>query len=233
MHHQLRGPQITFRSIENRDSAVHDRDSPNHDSHYILMSQFDSLPEETRSKLKTDPRYTSGNELLPAEVASTMYEHERVIWTASQMESELETGHRTETVRDKLNKLDEVDVCRSMPANNGRIYWWNDERSKWPIPSDVVVEGQEELTVSELFNPWYAKLGILGLLGPLVAGIPLLIGLFVIDGAISVPIAAEELLTAGFVMIVGSYLVLIYAIVLGVVELVTGDKVNMSIFDAR
>jgi hypothetical protein len=66
-----------------------------------------------------------------------MYKREQPIWTASQMEDELETGYQTETVRNKLDQLEGSDICDSMPANNGRIYWLNHERSGWPIPPDV------------------------------------------------------------------------------------------------
>ena len=69
------------------------------------MARFDLLPDDVRSKLKTDPRHISGNELLPAEVALTMCKNDRPIWTASQMESELDTGHNKETVRKKLNTM--------------------------------------------------------------------------------------------------------------------------------
>jgi hypothetical protein len=194
------------------------------------MSQFETLPEEVRSKLKTDPRYTSGNELLPAEVAATMYTHDRPVWTASQMQAELETGHGRETVRDKLNKLDELEICRSMSANNGRIYWWNDDRSNWPIPPDVVVEGQQELTVSELLSPWYAKLAILSLLGPTIAGLPLLVGIFDIGGTISSPVPGTELLTAGLIIIIASYTLLVYAFVIGAVHWTTGEIFKINLF---
>lgn len=191
------------------------------------MSRFDPLPDEVRSRLKTDPRHTSGNELLPAEVALTMYEHDRPIWTASQMEAELTTGHKVETVRKKLNTLDEVDICESMPANNGRIYWWKDDRSNWPIPPDVVVEGRQELTVAQLLDPWYAKLGLIGLLGPALAGLPLLIGTFAISGTISIPVPATKLLSIGLIAIVLSYLLLAYAALLGIIQWVTSDAIDI------
>lgn len=196
------------------------------------MQKLENLPDDVRSKLKTDPRHTNGNELLPAEVAATMQEHkhERPIWTASRMQAELSTGHGRETVRDKLKKLDEVGICGSMAANNGRIYWWNDERSDWPIPSDVVVEGQQELTVAELVNPWYAKLALIGLLAPAIAGLPLLLGVFAIDGAISIPISGSELLTIGLTIIVLSYLVLVYSVLLGIMQWTTGDKIDLTNF---
>jgi hypothetical protein len=196
------------------------------------MSRFDFLPDEVRSKLKTDPRHTSGNELLPAEVAATMYEHDRPIWTASQMQSALDTGHRTETVRDKLNTLDEIEVCDSMPANNGRIYWKSDDRSDWPLPPDVAVEGQQELTVTELLDPWYAKLGLIGLLGPAIAGIPLLIGIFVIAGTISIPVSGTEMLSLGMIAIVISYILLAYAGLLGIMQRVTGDRIDLHFFSS-
>jgi len=197
------------------------------------MSQFETLPEEIRSKLKTDPRYTSGNELLPAEVATTMYTHDRPVWTASQMQAELETGHGRETVRDKLNKLDELEICRSMSANNGRIYWWNDDRSDWPIPPDVVVEGQQEPTVSELLSPWYAKLAVLTLLGPTIAGLPLLVGIFDIGGTISSPIPGTELLTWGMVIIIISYTLLVYASLVGIFYWVTESGSRTGLFKSE
>lgn len=197
------------------------------------MSKSETLPEEIRSKLKTDPRYTSGNELLPAEVAATMYKHDRPVWTASQMQAELDTGHGTETVRNKLNKLDELEICGSMSANNGRIYWWNDDRSDWPIPPDVVVEGQQALTVSELLSPWYAKMGVIGLFGPVIAGIPLLIGIFEIGGTISSPIPGTELLTWGMIIIIASYTLLVYACILGVVHWTTGEILGLNPFDSQ
>lgn len=192
------------------------------------MTRFESLPDDVRSRLKTDPRHTSGNELLPAEVALKMFENDRPIWTASQMQAELDTGHRKETVRDKLNTLDEVNVCESMPANNGRIYWWDDDRSDWPIPPDVVVEGQQDLTVAELLDPWYSKLGLLGLLGPALAGMPLLIGIFAISGTISIPVAGTELLSIGMIAIVLSYLLLAYAGLLGIAQWVAGDRFDIG-----
>ena len=197
------------------------------------MSHFEALPEEVRSKLKTDPRYTSGNELLPAEVAATMYTHDRPVWTASQMQAELETGHGRETVRDKLNKLDELEICRSMSANNGRIYWWNDDRSDWSIPPDVVVEGQQELTVSELLSPWYAKVGLLGLLGPVIAGLPLLIGIFEIGGTISTPIPGTELLTWGMIIIIASYTLLLYACLIGGLYWTTGGVLESKLLNTE
>jgi hypothetical protein len=197
------------------------------------MSRFDLLPDDVRSKLKTDPRHTSGNELLPAEVALTMYENDRPIWTASQMQSELDTDHGKETVRTKLNALDEVDVCESMPANNGRIYWWNDDRSDWPIPPDVIVEGKQELTVDELLDPWYSKLGLIGLFGPAIAGIPLLVGIFAIGGTISIPVSGTELLSIGMIAIVLSYIFLAYAGLIGIAQWVTGNAIDMDFFSSE
>lgn len=197
------------------------------------MSHFETLPNDVRSKLKTDPQYTSGNELLPAEVAVMMHEDERPIWTASQMHAELNTGHNVETVREKLNDLDEVNVCNSMRANNGRIYWWNDERSNWPIPSDVIVEGQQELTVAELLSPWYGKVGLVGLFGPAIAGLPLLVGVFAIGGTISTPISGTELLSHGLIAIVFSYLLLIYAGFLGIIQWATGATLDLKIFSSE
>lgn len=161
-----------------------------------------------------------------------MYEHKRPIWTPSQMQSELDTGHSKETVRTKLNALDEVDVCESMPANNGRIYWWNDDRSDWPIPPDVVIEGHQQLTVVELLDPWYAKMGFVGLLGPAIAGLPLLIGIFAVAGAISIPITGTELLSLGMSAIIISYLLLAYAALLGITQWATGEAIDIDVFDS-
>jgi len=197
------------------------------------MSRFETLPNSIRSKLKTDERHTNGNELLPANVALIMYQNDRPIWTPSQMQSELSTGHGKETVRKKLNKLDELDICKSMPANNGRIYWWNDDRSDWPIPTDVVVEGQQKLTVEELVNPWYTKVGLVGLVGPALAGIPLLIAVFVLDGAISFPVSGSELLSWGMIMIFLSYLLLAYAGVLAIIQRATGGIIDFELSDFR
>lgn len=191
------------------------------------MSRFELLPEDVRSKLKTDPRHTNGNELLPAEVAVILRESERPFWTAARMKEELDTGHGKETVRDKLKALEEMGICRSMPANNGRIYWWNDDRSDWPIPPDVIVEGRQELTVAELVAPWYAKVGLLGFLGPALAGLPLLIGIFAIGGNISIPISGTELLSMGSITIVLSYILLVYAAAIGLLQWVSGDAFDL------
>lgn len=195
------------------------------------MTRYENLPDDARSKLKTDPRYVSGNELLPAEVALIIFEHDLPIWTASRMQAELSTGHGKETVRDKLKNLDEVDICNSMPANNGRIYWWNDDRSDWPIPPDVVVEGQRELTVADLLAPWYVKLGLLSLLGPAIAGLPIIIGIFAIGGTISIPISGSELLTLGLAVIIISYVLLVYSGLIGVIQWATGELVDMNLLD--
>lgn len=192
------------------------------------MNRFETLPDDVRSKLKTELQHTSGNELLPAEVAETMVDHDRPLWTASQMQAELETGHGKETVRKKLRTLDEVGICNSMEANNGRIYWWDDDRSEWPIPPDVDVE-RSELTVSELLDPWYAKVALVGLLGPTIAGLPLLVGIFQISGTLSLPLDGTELLSLGLVIIVISYFVLLYGMMLAVTQRATGELVDMEI----
>lgn len=189
---------------------------------------FDSLPADVRSKLTTDPRHVSGNELLPAAVAETMVTHDRPMWTASQMRAELESGHSRETVREKLQTLDELDVCRSMEANNGRIYWWNDDRSRWPIPPDVDVEGG--LTVAALLDPWYAKWALVGVTGPTLAGLPLLLGVFQASGRLSTPVTGEALLSAGLIVILLSYMVLIYSGILGLLGYVTGDAIDFDLF---
>jgi hypothetical protein len=171
----------------------------------------------------------SGNELLPAQVAEVMYNYDRPIWTATQMEAELDTDHKTETVRNKLNKLDEIDIINSAQANNGRIYWWDDSRSEWPIPPDVIIDGQKELTVSELIGPWYAKVGLLGLIGPTVAGVPLLLGIFQIAGTVQLPISGSILLTLGLSIILFSYVTLVYSSLLGLIQRITGESINMAL----
>jgi hypothetical protein len=194
------------------------------------MRRFESLPEDARTKLKTDPRHTNGNELLPATVAATMYGHDRPLWTATQMQAELDTGHGTETVRNKLNALDEIGLCASMRANGGRIYWWNDDRSDWPLPPDVAVDGREGPTLAEALDPWYAKVGLIGLLSPAVAGVPVVAGVLAVGGALSVPIDGTELLSMGLIAIVLSYVLMVYAGLLFLVEWATGERVSVTGF---
>lgn len=114
------------------------------------MSRFDALPDNVHSKLKTDIRYISGDELLPAEVAKVMYTHERPIWTASQMRNKLESSHGKETVRKKLGKLEELGICDSMEANNGRIYWLDTEQSHWPLPPDIEHDDELRAELAEM-----------------------------------------------------------------------------------
>lgn len=192
------------------------------------MSQFDALPEDVHSKLKTDIRHVSGDELLPAQVAEVMYENERPFWTAAQMRAQLETGHEKETVRNKLQKLDEIGICDSEEANTGRIYWLADERSEWPIPPDVVIEGERQLTVAELLNPWYAKLAVLGILGPSLAGLPLLLGILEIGGSLSLPISGSLLLTLGLFLIIFSYTALVYAGIMGIFQRFASGSVDIE-----
>jgi hypothetical protein len=92
------------------------------------------------------------------------------------------------------------------------------------------VEGQKGLTVQELLTPWYAKLGLLGLLGPALAGIPIVIGIFAIGGTVSIPVSGTELLSGGLIAIVLSYVLLVYASALGAIEWATGDELNLSPF---
>ncbi|GAB6860800.1 hypothetical protein ACFR97_00700 [Haloplanus litoreus] len=194
------------------------------------MTRFETLPEDAHAKLKTDPRHTNGNELLPATVATTMRGHDRPIWTASQMQAELDTGHGKETVRNKLNTLEEIGICASMRANGGRIYWWDDERSDWPLPPDVAVEGREGPTLAEVLDPWYAKVGLIGLLSPAVAGVPIVAGVLAVGGALSLPIEGSELLSMGLIAIVLSYVLMVYAGLLIFVEWATDERVSVTGF---
>lgn len=194
------------------------------------MTRFESLPENARARLKTDPRHTNGNELLPAAVAATMHEHDRPIWTASQMQAELDTGHGKETVRNKLNTLEEVGICGSMRANGGRIYWWNDERSDWPLPPDVAVEGRTGPVLTEVLDPWYVKVGLVGLLSPAVAGLPVVAGVLAVGGSLSVPVDGTELLSIGLIAIILSYILMAYAGLLIFVEWATDERVSLTWF---
>jgi hypothetical protein len=183
------------------------------------MSRFENLPEEVEKRLKTDTRYVSGNELLPAEVAEVMYAADRPWFTVDQMNSEFNHRYHQDTVRDKLSKLRELEIVESQSVGKPDIYYLNDDRSEWPIPPDVEVEAERtEPTLSEFLSPWYIQLGLVGLLGPALGGVILIVGSFAAAGVISIPPSITNVISLGLTISIISYILLLISVVLGVLN---------------
>jgi hypothetical protein len=148
-----------------------------------------------------------------------MYAANRPWFTVDQMNSEFNHQYHPDTVRDKLSKLRELEIVESKSVGKPDIYYLNDDRSEWPIPPDVEVEAKRtEPTLSEFFSLWYVQLGLVGLLGPVLAGTILIVASFAAAGVISLPVSTTETISLGLTIIILSYVLLLISVIMGVLD---------------
>lgn len=117
-------------------------------------------------------RFKEGRSLQQRPVVKVFLESERPYLTRRQVQTRLKGTHSRGTVIDRLSELCEVGLLKHDDLKGGGVYWLDNEKSDWPIPTDVEVEPKsEELTVSEFFSLDSVRVAAFGLGGILLSSI--------------------------------------------------------------
>lgn len=160
------------------------------------MAQTETkLPEEVESRLE-DANFDK--KLTQQHVAQIFVHGDRPHYSVAQMDAALDTEAGTDTVRSRLEELEERDVLKSETVNNGDVYWWKRKESDWPIPPDVVVEKKEtEITLSEWKQKPHVRLAALSVFTAILGTAVTLVGTFEAGGLYQLPIEADNIIAAG------------------------------------
>lgn len=167
------------------------------------------LPDWIEEKLE----FVKGRRLQQRPVARVFLEEdERPFLTRAQVQSRLKGEYSRGTVLERLKELVEIGVLDNDPLTSGDLYWLVNDKSDWPIPSDVRVESaKDEMTVSEFFGLNSVRITILGIIGVLLGSWLVWIGGFM--GGVNVSlyfITPQNLIVVGLLAmfigwIIGGY----------------------------
>jgi hypothetical protein len=193
-----------------------DTDLANVHRHYVNAERGDEgLPNYFKERLDNDPQ----NDLLQQAVFRELWYSDDSIHSLRSLESKFNEGRQT--VGSRLDEMVEQGVLKKGSINNGDYWWINFPASDGPLPKDVVVHPkpkQEEMTVNEFFNQTHVTIGAVSLLATAIGGAMVLFGALQLEGGSPLPVPVEEILTGGLLILYVSYLFLLLAVVVWIVN---------------
>jgi len=131
-----------------------------------MTEDLPDVPDWIAEKIEFD----SQREVQDHHIVNVFLEADRPFLSRNRVETEL--GMSDEGARQRLSSIEELGVLDSCSAAGGRIYWIFDERSDWPIPTDVQVEPvEDELTVAELTDRDEVQYGVVAVLAAMVGSV--------------------------------------------------------------
>lgn len=180
----------------------------------------DTLPDWIIERLDFD----NNRKLQQRPVAEVFIEGNRPYYNVRRIKAEIEGQYDKDTVRTRLNELVEQGILKQEQMNKGGIYWLDRPESEWPIPPDANVEpDDDEPTVSEFFGQLYVQTASIGILGATISGILIWAGSLQASNVFALPVSSTEVLSYGLTAILVSYIVIILALVIWVLERGAGD----------
>lgn len=171
----------------------------------------------------TDPLDNNTNEeLMQIAVLRELYQGKRPYYSLSQIQGRFDASPKT--VKSRLDEMTELGVLRKDIINNGDHWWIDWGISEYPIPPDVeVYETRDEETVSEFFNKVHIQIGAIALLATVIGGAVVWLGAFQTTGAFTLPVPASEVLSIGLLTQAVSYLLLLVAMVVWMMQKALGS----------
>jgi len=177
------------------------------------------LPEWIEDRLEFD----HNRELQQHHVAEILVHGGRPYYTIRRIRADLEGEFDRDTIRTRLSEMEELGVIKQESVNNGTVYWLNRKESEWPIPPDVKVEGDaNETTVREFIAQPYVQIFALGVFFATASGIVIWYGALQSVGAVSSPFSETRLLSYGLTTILSSYLAIVTAVLVWVLQKALG-----------
>lgn len=208
-----------------------DPDSENVHQRYVNAERGDEgIPEYFRKRLDNDPQ----NDLLQEAVFRELWYSDDSIYSLRSLESTFDESRQT--VSSRLDEMVEQGMLKKDSLNNGDYWWINFPKSEYPLPKDILVEPKqeyEEMTVDEFFSQSHVLIGVVSLLATAFGGAMVLFGALNLEGGVSLPIPAEQILISGLWVLMISYLALVMAIGVWVVDKAFSfeKRDSMTIFD--
>lgn len=182
------------------------------------------LPNEIKSRI--DPG-SYDMELTQRHVALEFVHGDRPFYSVAQMHAALGSDVSSDTVRSRMDELEEREVLKSEQVNNGSIYWLIGDTSEWPIPPDVEVEPkQEEITISEWRQQVHVQIAAISILTAIIGTAITLTGTFQAGGYYQLPIRTDELLAYGLTAGLFSYFGLFFAGLIWILDLPSIDEIR-------
>lgn len=174
-----------------------------------MTTPDEDLPEEIRSRIEQG---SYDMELTQRHVALEFVHGDRPFYSVAQMHAALDSNVGDDTVRSRMDELDERDVVQSERVNNGSVYWLNEDDSEWPIPPDTTVEPkQDDMTVSEWQQQLHVQTAALSVLVAIIGTAITLIGVFQTGGYYQLPVESSRVIAYGLTMGILSYMGLVFA----------------------
>jgi hypothetical protein len=109
------------------------------------------MTAEIPPSIEEEMEFDASKEVQDSHLVEVFVESDRPFLSRRRVQNEI--GLSSQGTRDRLSDLEEREILDSAAAGGGRIYWIRNDKSEWPIPSDVDVEPvSDDLTVSELLQ---------------------------------------------------------------------------------
>jgi|AntRauTorcE11898_2_1112593.scaffolds.fasta_scaffold49367_1 hypothetical protein len=200
-----------------------DADLANVHQRYVNAERPDEgIPDYFKKQLDNDVQ----NDLLQEAVFRELWYSDNPTHSLRSLESAFTNGRQT--IGSRLDEMVEQGVLKKGSINNGDYWWIAFPDSEHPLPKDVVVHPkpeQKETSVDEFFTQSHVVIGVVALLVTAIGGAMVLFGALSLDGGSALPVPAEEILSIGLLTLFTSYIFLIIAIVVWVVNkaFVSGD----------
>jgi len=175
------------------------------------------LPEWIDEKIEFDP----SNEVQDAHLVEVFLDSDESYLSRKKVASHV--GMSKQGAGERLEDLVDIEVLDADSVAGGRIYWIRDDRSEWPIPSDVEVKPvQRETTLKEFVNRLYVKYGFLAVALVMLGSLFMMAFTLIVAYSVKVPlIGAVELLAGSLIFTLIGYSLLVLAIGLG-----SWDRIN-------
>ena len=167
------------------------------------------LPEEIDSRV--DP-VSYDMELTQRHVALEFVHGDRPYYSVAQMHASLGNNVSLDTVRSRLDELEERGILKSEQVNNGSIYWLDQDDSDWPIPPDTAVEPKrDEMTIFEWRQQPHVQISAISVLLAILGTAITLTGTFQAGGYYQLPMNTSDIISYGLTAGIFSYLGLFFA----------------------
>jgi len=193
-----------------------------------MTTPDDELPEEIESRIDP-PNYDQ--DLTQRSVAREFVHGSRPYYNVTKMRAALGGDVSRDTVRSRMEELYQRDVLEREEVNNGDIYWLDQDVSRWPVPSDVEVQPENnELTVSEWRRQGHIRVAGLSVMVAILGTAVTLIGTFGSGAAYDLPGDPVTVIATGLAAGMLSYVGLFFAGVIWILDISSFDRQEGEIF---
>jgi len=175
------------------------------------------LPDDILNRIDADH-----DETVKEPLATILYDGERAWYTKKQLNYRLREDHNVDVSKpamtERLDELQEIELVAIRKVGGTNIYYWDDDASEWPIPSDVVIQS-EFSALMQTVNTSYAIWGVAGIIGILVGGLLTILGTVTYSEYLTLPISPGSIIAVAFLTLFCSYVLVTLYLVAALVDI--------------